>query len=197
MFGDMLKDCDAYIATGSNNTGRYFEYYFSRFPNIIRRNRTSAAILTGRESAADLEGLADDMLMYFGLGCRNVSKLYVPEGYDFIPLLRALDKYKWMEDHNKFRNNYEYHLSLHILNNKYYMTNGTVLLVEDKSLFSAISQVHYQYYTGDWPGEDILPAHDDLQCLVPTGTGGFGKAQAPALDQFADGVDTMKFLVHL
>ena len=75
----MLKGCDAYIATGSNNSARYFEYYFSKYPHIIRRNRTSVAILTGNETAAELEALADDVNLYYGLGCRNVTKLYVPK----------------------------------------------------------------------------------------------------------------------
>jgi hypothetical protein len=193
----MLKGCDAYIATGSNNTSRYFEYYFGKYPHIIRKNRTSAAILSGSESAQDLELLADDMLMYFGLGCRNVSKLFVPEEYNFVPLLGALNKYAWMADHHKFKNNYDYNLSLHLLNNKYYMTNGTLLLIEDKGLFSPISQVNYEYYDGDSPTESQLPAAETLQCLVSASGTGFGLVQSPSISSFADGVDTMKFLVHL
>ncbi len=113
---DMLKDCDAYIATGSNNSARYFEYYFSRFPHIIRRNRTSAALLTGGESPAELEALADDIMLYFGLGCRNVTKVFAPAGYDFSPLLQALEKYSYLEDHHKYKNNYDYNLALFLLN---------------------------------------------------------------------------------
>ncbi len=140
VFADMLKVCDAYIATGSNNTARYFQEYFGKYPNIIRRNRTSVALLTGNETAAELDKLADDIHLYFGLGCRNVTQIFVPKNYDFVPLLRAFDKYKYFEDHNKYKNNYDYQLSIALLNNKFYMTNGSILLIENDSIFSAISQ---------------------------------------------------------
>lgn len=193
----LLKGCEAYIATGSNNSGRYFEHYFGKYPNIIRKNRTSVAILTGKENAAELEQLADDIHQYFGLGCRNVTKLYVPEGYDFVPLLDALRKYAHLADHNKFKNNYDYQLAGHILNNKYYMTNGTVLLIEDPSPFAPISQVHYQFYKNV---EDILPelkSNDAIQCIAGEGFTPFGNAQQPGICDFADGVDTMAFLKNL
>jgi hypothetical protein len=135
---ERLTGCDAYIATGSNNSGRYFEYYFGKYPNIIRRNRTSAALLTGNETQQELENLADDILQYFGMGCRNVSKLYVPLHYNFEPLVHSMEKYSWMKDHDKFRNNYDYQLSLLILNNKYYMSNEMLLLVESRELFSPL-----------------------------------------------------------
>lgn len=197
VFGDMLKGCDAYIATGSNNSGRYFEYYFRNYPSIIRKNRTSAAIITGNETAAELDQLADDMMLYFGLGCRNVSKLYVPKEYDFVPLLRALDKYKWMADHSKLKNNYDYQLAILILNNKYYMTNGVVLLVENSQLFSPISEVHYEYY--DSIDEAALSEvwKDSLQCISGSQSLPFGQAQMPGISDFADGVDTMDFLTKL
>src|ERR1041384_6629209 len=118
----MLKHCDAYIATGSNNSAKYFEYYFKKYPHIIRRNRTSVAILNGKETARDLEKLSDDVNLYFGLGCRNVTKVYVPRDYDFISLLSALKKYNYFFDHHKYRNNYDYNLAIHLLNNKYYMS---------------------------------------------------------------------------
>ena len=197
-FADQLKGCDAYIATGSNNSGRYFEYYFRNYPSIIRKNRTSAAILSGRETPAELESLADDMLLYFGLGCRNVSKIYVPRGYNFEPLLQALNKYSWMADHNKFRNNYDYNLALHILNNKFYMTNGTLLLVEHESLFSPISQVHYEFYDqGEEPAAKLAGQEEALQCTLGLGGMPCGQAQAPGIADFADGVDTMAFLTSL
>ena len=197
VFAEQLKGCDAYIATGSNNSGRYFEYYFRNYPSIIRKNRTSAAILTGSETSADIENLADDLLLYFGFGCRNVSKLYIPREYDFIPLLRALDKYKWMEEHPKFKNNYDYNLSLHLLNHQYYMTNGTVLLVENTSLFSPISQINIEYYESDTPTDLFLQFADQLQCIVGGAYTPFGKAQSPSLNDYADGVDTMQFLTKL
>jgi hypothetical protein len=195
-FAERLKGCDAFIATGSNNTGRYFEYYFRKYPSIIRKNRTSMAILSGRETPDDLEGLTDDMLQYFGFGCRNVSKLYVPEGYDFVPLLGALDKYKWMEDVSKFKNNYDYNLSLHILNNQYYMTNGTLLLVENKSIFSPISQVNFEYYKRGF-APSFSNAMDEIQCIIGENYLPFGSAQSPSLTDYADGEDTMKFLTSL
>ena len=116
-FNSMLKNCDAYIATGSDNSARYFEYYFGRYPSIIRKNRTSVAILTGNETAEELSLLADDIMLYFGLGCRNITKLYVPRGYNFIPLLDALRKYQWMFDHHKYRSNYDYQLAIYLMNN--------------------------------------------------------------------------------
>ena len=193
---DMLKGCDAYIATGSNNSARYFEYYFSKYPHIIRRNRTSVAVLDGTESPAALERLADDVQQYFGLGCRNVTKIFVPAGYDFIPLLEALRKYERFADHNKYRNNYDYQLALLMLNKRPYMSNNSILLVENESLFSPVSQLHYSYYTNK---ADILPGlqnNPDIQCIVGEGFIPFGQAQVPALTDFADGVDTMRFLLE-
>jgi hypothetical protein len=191
---DRLNNCDAYIATGSNNTSRYFEFYFGKYPHIIRKNRTSAAIITGDETATDLEKLSDDICQYFGMGCRNVTKIYVPENYDFIPFLGALNKYDWFADHNKYKNNYDHNLALHILNNKFYMTNGSVLLVEATPLFSPISEVHYEFYTDENKVEGSLSNTNDLQCLVGKHHIPFGQAQCPAIDTFADGVDTMEFL---
>ncbi|GAB4091336.1 aldehyde dehydrogenase family protein [Flaviaesturariibacter terrae] len=197
VLSERLTGCDAYITTGSNNTARYFEHYFGRYPHIIRRNRTSVAILTGHETAGDLEKLADDICQYFGLGCRNVTQLWVPEGYDFKPLLTALDKYKGLEQHNKFRNNYDYNLAVHIINNHFYMTNGTVLLLENESPFAPISQVHYRFYKDRQEAENALRAQEDIQCIVGEGHTAFGGAQCPALDTFADGVDTLQFLRSL
>lgn len=196
-FSEMLKGCDAYIATGSNNTSRYFEYYFGKYPNIIRRNRTSAAILTGQETDLELEKLADDVYQYFGLGCRNVTKIYVPGGYDFVPPLEAFRKYNYLADHHKYKNNYDYNLALHILNKKFYMTNGSVLLVEEPGLFSPISQLNYEFYTDKDSLEEQLLQNSDLQCLVGKDHIPFGKAQSPSLIDYADGVDTMAFLREL
>ncbi|HEX4876204.1 MAG TPA: acyl-CoA reductase [Chitinophagaceae bacterium] len=196
-FSEMLKNCDAYIATGSNNTSRYFEYYFGKYPNIIRRNRTSVAILDGSEKTEELEKLADDVYMYFGLGCRNVTKLYVPREYDFVPLLEAFGKYNYLADHHKYKNNYDYNLALHLLNNKYYMTNGSVLLVEDPGLFSPISQLNYEYYPDKNSLLETLSNNSDLQCMVGKGLTAWGNAQYPGLTDYADGVDTMAFLTRL
>ena len=196
IFAERLTGCDAYIATGSNNTGRYFEYYFRNYPSIIRKNRTSIAILNGSESIEDLENLSDDMLMYFGFGCRNVSKIYVPRGFDFVPLLKGLDKYKWMENVSRFKNNYDYNLSLHILNHQYYMSNGTLLLVENAALFSPISQVNFEFYNdGNSPLDSLNP--EEIQCIAGKGHIPFGQAQSPGLFDYADGVDTLSFLAGL
>jgi len=196
-FSELLKDCDAYIATGSNNSSRYFEYYFGKYPGIIRKNRTSAAVLNGTETREDLEKLSDDVHLYFGMGCRNVTKLYVPEGYDFIPLLDAFKKYAYFSDHHKYKNNYDYNLAIHILNNRFYMTNGSIILYENESLFSPISQLHYEYYTAIEQVTDRLRGNEELQGVVGRGFIPFGAAQCPAVDDYADGVDTLAFLQSL
>jgi hypothetical protein len=196
-FATMLKGCDAYIATGSNNTARYFDYYFSKYPSIIRRNRTSVAILSGRETTSELVLLADDVHQYFGLGCRNVTKIYVPKAYDFVPLLEAFKKYSHFADHNKYRNNYDYQLALLLLNSRPYMTNNVVLLAENEAVFSPISQLHYEFYTD--AGEVLagLTNNNDIQCIVAKERMPFGQTQVPSLTDFADGVDTMNFLIKL
>lgn len=196
-FSEMLKGCDAYIATGSNNSSRYFEYYFKKYPHIIRKNRTSIAILTGKEANKELEKLADDVYQYFGLGCRNVTKIYVPEQYDFVPLLEAFRKYNYLADNHKYKNNYDYNLALHLLNKKYYMSNGSILLIEDAGLFSPISQLNYEFYSDENQLKNILPKKDDLQCVVGKGFIPFGNSQTPAITDYADGVDTLQFLSNL
>jgi len=195
-FGEQLKGCDAYIATGSNNTARYFEQYFARFPHIIRKNRTSVAILEGNETREELDRLADDIQLYFGLGCRNVTKVLVPENYDFVPLLEALRKYGYLMESHKYKNNVDYNLALHIINNKFYMTNGEIVLSENPSPFSPIGQLNYSFYTDRETAVQSLET-DTLQCLVGKGHVPFGHAQRPALTDYADGVDTMAFLSGL
>jgi hypothetical protein len=220
-FAERLNGCDAYIATGSNNSARYFDYYFGKYPHIIRRNRTSVAILDGGETAGELEALADDVYQYFGLGCRNVTKLYVPENYDFLPLLEAFRKYDYLADLARYKHNYDYQLTLLILNKKQYMSNQSILLTEDSSPFSPISVLHYEYYPAGTtqeaspPGAARLPeqlsaavaGNPDIQCVVSRGQGRpgrnfansvlFGTAQRPGLNDYADGVDTLQFLRDL
>jgi hypothetical protein len=196
-FNTMLKGCDAYIATGSNNSARYFEYYFAKYPHIIRKHRTSVAILTGDESAEELEKLSDDVYQYFGLGCRNVTKIFVPEHYDFIPLLNAFRKYDYLADHNKYKNNYDYNLAVYILNKQFYMSNDSILLIESPSLFSPISQLNYSFYNSQDDLEAQLQPTESLQCIVGRQFVPFGRAQVPALDDYADGVDTIGFLQTL
>ncbi len=196
-FAEMLKGCDAYIATGSNNSSRYFEYYFRKYPHLIRRNRTSVAILTGDETTEELEKLADDVYLYFGLGCRNVTKIYVPEGYDFIPLLTVFKKYDHFADHHKYKNNYDYNLAILILNKKFYMTNGSILLVQDASLFSPVSQLNYEFSTDKNSLFSLLQSHPDIQCIVSREKIPFGQAQYPSVSDYADGADTLEFLKNL
>lgn len=205
--GEMLKNCDAYIATGSNNSARYFDQYFKKYPSIIRRNRTSVAVLDGTESKEELALLADDVCTYFGLGCRNVTKIYVPEGYNFEQLLPAFDAYKHHADHNKHKNNYDFQLAIFLLNKVMYMTNGSVLLVPGESPFAAISVLHYEYYTDKAALLQQLTADDRLQCISAKQAAAdlehygrirpFGANQRPGLADYADGVDTMAFLVSL
>ncbi|MDX2045279.1 MAG: acyl-CoA reductase [Chitinophagaceae bacterium] len=195
-FAEQLKNCDAYIATGSNNSARYFNYYFGKYPHIIRRNRTSVAILQGNESSGELNNLADDIQQYFGLGCRNVTKIYVPEGYDFVPLLEALRRYSYFMDGHKYKHNYDYHLAAQIINNRYYMTNGSIVLVEDPSPYSPISQLHYEFYRGRESVINSLKT-EEIQCIAGSGYVPFGKTQCPGLSEYADGADTLKFLVSL
>lgn len=196
-FAELLKNRDAYIATGSNNTARYFDYYFGRFPHIVRRNRTSVAILTGNETIQELEKLADDVYLYFGLGCRNVTKLYLPEGYDFLPLLETFKKYNYLADHHKYKNNYDYVLATLIINKNYYMTNGSIVLFESKPVFSPISQLNYEFYTDKAAVLEGLQQNEDIQAIAGNDHIPFGNAQQPTLTDYADGVDTMQFLLAL
>ena len=196
-FAENLKNCDAYIATGSNNSSRYFEYYFAKYPNIIRRNRTSVAILTGDETEEELSLLADDIQLYYGMGCRNVTKLYVPEGYDFVALLDALRKYYYFSDFHKYRNNYDYQLALLIMNHKFYMTNDSVILTENESVFAPVSQVNYSFYNESKSLVSSLKNNTDVQCIIGKNIIAFGKAQSPSLTDYADGIDTMQFLKKL
>ena len=194
--GDLLKECDAYIATGSDNSARYFEQYFAQYPHIIRRNKTSVAVLDGTETEQELDLLADDIQMYFGLGCRNVTQLLVPEEYDFVPILKALRKYDHFVDAHKYKHNFDYNLTIQIMNNRFYMTNDSVLLSENPSPFSPIGQVNYRFYG---PKDNLTDFLDmkKIQCIVGKAFTPFGKAQTPGLTDYADGADTMAFLQGL
>ena len=196
-FAELLKNCDAYIATGSNSSAGHFEYYFGRFPHIIRRNRTSVAIITGNESKEELEQLANDIYLYFGMGCRNITKIYVPRDYDFESLINIFKKYDYLADHHKYKNNYDYNLALHLLNHNYYMSNASLLLIEADSLFSPVSQLNYEIYENSETVTDALSKNNDVQCIVGNGFTPFGRAQYPALTDYADGVDTMQWLTTL
>lgn len=196
-----LKGFDAVIATGSNNTARYFEQYFGKYPHIIRRNRNAVAVLNGLETPAELQALGRDIFTYFGLGCRNVSKLYVPHGYQFDALLEALHEYRDIIHHDKYKNNFDYNFTLLILNNAAHKNNGCLLLTENSSLQARIATVHYQYYD-DVQELDALLAEqrDAIQCVVGNTRVArfnvlpFGASQSPTLMDYPDGVDVMRFL---
>ncbi len=199
-FVERLTKFDAIIATGSNQSAHQFEKYFGKYKHIIRRNRNGVAILSGEETPAQLKDLGRDVFQYFGLGCRNVSKLYVPQGYDFEPLLTAFREFEKVMHHNKYKNNYEFNLATWILNGVTYMNNDVILLKEDTSLTSRIGTLHYEYYRDQ---EDLriklMEKSDSIQCVVGTQEVypyalPLGTAQKPELGTYADGVDTMEFL---
>lgn len=194
---ERLNDCDAYIATGSNNTARYFEQYFGKYPHIIRKNRTSVAVLDGSETSEELAMLADDVYLYYGLGCRNVTQVCLPKDYDFAKLLTAFNKYNNYSDLNKYKNNYDYHLALYLLNRVPYMSNESLLMVENDLPFSAVSVLHYRYYQDKASLIKELQNSPDIQAIIGNGFTPFGTSQQPALSDYADGEDTMAFLCGL
>ena len=197
LIADQLKGCDAYIATGGNQAATHFEYYFSKYPNIIRKNRTSVAVLSGNESDEELNNLSDDVHLYFGLGCRNVTKIYVPFGYDFIRLINAFNRYGYFIGHHRYKNNYDYQLSLLLLNNKAYMSSEGTLLIEEQSFFSPLGMLHYEFYQNEEELMQSLKSKPELQCIVGRGHIKPGDTQCPGLFDYADGIDTMSFLSGL
>ena len=158
---------------------------------------STVAILDGTETAPELEALADDVFLYFGLGCRNVTKIYVPEEYDFVPLLESFRKYDFLHDHHKYKNNYDYNLALHLLNKKYYMSTPSILLVEEPSLFSPISQLNYEFFSDADILTGTLKGSAELQSITGKGFVKFGSSQHPSLSDFADGINTLQFLNSL
>jgi hypothetical protein len=202
-FEERLNGVEAVIATGSDNTSRYFEYYFRNIPSIIRKNRTSCAILMGEEPIEELQKLGMDMFSYFGLGCRNVSKIFIPEGYEVSKLLMAWEKYKGVVNHHKYANNYDYQKCLLLMNQTQFYDGGQVLLVESTSLVSPISVVYYEQYKNleELKG-NLQSLEEKIQCIVSAKgwypkSIAFGEAQSPQLVDYADNVDTMKFLTGL
>lgn len=201
---ERLNAADAYIATGSDNTARYFEYYFSKKPHLIRRNRTSAGILTGEESNDELVALGRDVFQYFGLGCRNVSKVFVPSGYDFSGFYEAIEsQMDVFRNHHKYFNNYEYNKSVYLVNREPHLDNGFLILRQTDSLVSPISVLFFDYYEDADDLSSKLEAHaEKIQCIVSKdgfypGSLSLGAAQQPTLLDYADGVDTMAFLTGL
>jgi hypothetical protein len=202
-----LKDIDAVIATGSDNTARYFDYYFGKYPNIIRHNRNSIAVLTGNETETDLSLLADDIMLYFGLGCRNVSKIFVPKDYDFNQLFKALLKYKDLINYTKYSNNYDYNKAVYLMSvdaqiRNSLLDNGLVLLKQDVHYSSPIGTIFYEFYNSlDDVNAIIKQDAEKIQAVVSTAdieeALPFGTTQVPQLWDYADGVDTMQFLLDL
>jgi len=199
-----LENFEAVIATGSNNSARYFHEYFGKYPNIIRKNRNSVAVLDGAESVEELRKLGRDILDYFGLGCRNVSKIYIPAGYDFNPLMETIHEFKRIILHGKYKNNFDYNFAIAALNNVPIVNNGCLILLEDPSLTSRIASLHYEFYDS----KELLYDHlseikDQIQCVVSKDevpgfeVVSFGQTQCPTLMDYADGVDTMHMLLSI
>lgn len=194
---EKLNGIDYLIATGSNNSSRYFEYYFRDVPSIIRKNRTSLAVLDGTESDSELLGLADDIYSYFGLGCRNITHLILPKNMELKRLYEAYDKYMDIVNHHKYYNNYMYHKSILLMNLTKHYDNGFMLFQEKEDLHAPIATLNYHFYDSKAEIESYLEKHkDNIQCIVGKGEGyvPFGKAQMPEIWDYADGVDVMAFL---
>lgn len=195
---ERLNEADAFIGTGSDNSARYFQYYFGKKPHIIRQNRTSVAVLRGKETPGQIQELGKDIFTYYGLGCRNVSKIFVPEGYDFQGFLDALQGFDHVADHHKYRNNYDYNKSIYLVNKVPHLDTGYLLLKESADLVSPISVLFYEEYQDEKQLGLLLEQHKDkIQCVVGEGHVPFGTAQQPELWDYADGVDTLKFLSRL
>ncbi len=201
-----LPDHDAVIATGSDNTARYFEYYFGKKPNIIRKNRNSVAILTGNESQEQLEGLGEDIFRYYGLGCRNVSKILVPEDYSFDTFFEAIFPWKDIMNSAKYANNYDYNKAVYLMSLFELLENGFLMLKEDQSYGSPIATLFYEKYTSEEALLEKLTADSDkIQCIVAQSDTltvdqkiiPFGKTQNPELNDYADGIDTIAFLTSI
>ncbi|MGM0479877.1 MAG: acyl-CoA reductase [Bacteroidota bacterium] len=197
-FVDRLNDIDAVIATGSNNTARYFEKYFGHLPCIIRKNRTSLAVLTGSETTEELSQLGKDIFQYHGLGCRNVSHLMIPETFDLNELFGAIVDYGSIIHHHKYANNYDYYKAIYLMNQEAIVENGFVLMRPSSQLFAPIGVLHFQRYEAMETVQEYIEAHEDeLQVVVGRDYTPFGKAQEPALEDYADDIDTLAFLQDL
>lgn len=198
---NQLKGFDAVIATGSDNTSRYFDYYFKNYPSIIRKHRNSIAIITGNETPTDFGHLSNDIFNYFGLGCRNVSKLLVPKGYNFIPMLDNFVKWQSLTNHNKYANNYEYNRAIYTMNRVPHLDTGYLIVTPSEAIESPVGVLFYQEYSTLKNAIDYIDQNAErVQCIV--GNAGthpqvipFGTTQSPRIDDYADGVDTVEFLI--
>lgn len=200
----ILKDFDAIIATGSNNTARYFEYYFSKYPHIIRKNRNGVAVLNGNEDNDALKKLGIDICSYFGLGCRNISKVFIPEGFSPQKLYSAVEPFnKILFDHYKYMNNHSYHRSIYLLNSTPFLDNDAFILTESDQYSSPIPVLYYEFYKDIESLKDKLLQDDEqIQCIATDAFAGgkavpLGCTQSPGLADYADGIDTIKFLIEL
>ncbi len=199
---EKLTDFDAVIATGSNNTARYFEHYFGKYPNIIRKNRNAVGILTGKETKEELELLGDDIFQYFGLGCRSVSKLFVPKNYNFDLLFNALYKFNTIKNYKKYENNYDYNKTVYLMSLFDVLENGFVMLKEDTAYASPIATIFFEYYESL---DSLLPRlhmeSEQIQCIVCNENVvdfvKFGQSQHPKLWNYADNIDTIEFLLKI
>jgi len=191
-----LTNFDVVIATGSNNSSRYFEYYFGKYPNVIRKNRNSIAIIEGDESDSEIEGLGKDIFSYFGLGCRNVSKIYVPKGYDFSAMIKNWESFSGIIKHNKYANNYDFNKAVYIVNKDMFIDTGYLLLKEESGLSSPVSVLYYEYYDSQYNLEhQTEQMKERIQCVVGRQHLAFGQTQSPHLWDYADGIDTIEFLL--
>ncbi len=191
-----ISDFDMVIATGSDNSSRYFEYYFGKYPNIIRKNRNSIAIIDGTESDLELKYLGTDVFSYFGLGCRSISKIYLPEDYDIRQITSKWNDFSGLVNHNKYANNYDFYKAVFLLNKEKFTDTGFLLLRVNNSLSSPVSVLNYEYYKTDtelYSGIDSI--RDKIQCITGHGHIPFGRAQIPSLGDYADGIDTIEFLL--
>ncbi|WP_282079261.1 acyl-CoA reductase [Aquimarina algiphila] len=199
---EKFKNFDAVIATGSNNTSRYFEHYFGNVPNIIRKNRNSIAVLTGNETTQQLEALGEDIFRYFGLGCRSVSKLMVPKGYDFDVFFRAIYPYQDIIKGAKYANNYDYNKAVYLMSNYTLLENGFLMIKEDESYGSPIATLFYETYeSNESLSQKLELDKEKIQCIVgsnlPYDTVDFGKTQHPKLSDYADSIDIIEFLTKI
>lgn len=203
---DMIKGFDAVIATGSNNSARYFHYYFGKYPHIIRSNRNSMAVITGNETSEELKGIGSDIYRFFGLGCRNVSKILIPQGYAISRLLDCLADWEQLKDHHKYFNNYEYRKTVMLINSIPHLDTGFSLFTQNQSLVSPISVIHYSHYDTEDTVFKFIDQHKEmLQCVVSARPlpGGIkevvapGATQLPGPEEYADNIDTIEFLASL
>ena len=193
-----MKDLDAVIATGSDNSLKYFEQYFGKYPHVFRRNRTSVAVLTGNETPDQMEALGHDIFSYFGLGCRNVTHLIIPKNYVIDTFFNGIVKFGDIVNHHKYANNYDYQKAIHLMNREAILDNHFVLLKESEVLFSPLGMLHYHTYQNESEVQTYLQTHaSDIQAVVGEQYIPFGQSQCPNLTDYADGIDTFEFLNQL